>query len=247
MSYLCLVLGGQASLSDAIVQSLRGFDIKAHVAATCEQAMAMAAQWHFDAFVVDADAFGLTACSVVNRVHAQVAGAPIVVLTSERDERSQLASLESGAVDVLTKPTSAYFVAAKLRRLIDLLHHAIEPVPGEDIVVGALTLQPRTGCALVGGRQLDLTVHQFELLCLLASRPGRMVARETISHVLRGPAKSVGRSPDVHVYRIRKWLRDHAVPGLRIETGHGRGYCLVVDAAESVPDRVPESVVEQAA
>ena len=53
-----------------------------------------------------------------------------------------------------------------------------------------------------------MTPHQFDLLFLLASNAGRFVDRETIALKLRGTTRSIGRSIDVHVYRIRRKLRD---------------------------------------
>lgn len=68
----------------------------------------------------------------------------------------------------------------------------------------------RTAQASIDGVTLDLTGHQFELLAFLASRPGQPVSLETISQILGGATRNVGRSADVHMHRIRTKLRDLA-------------------------------------
>ena len=88
--------------------------------------------------------------------------------------------------------------------------------------------------ASVGDAPLALTTGEFELLLLLASRPGEFVHRDTIGRTL-GSAASAGegrRSADMHVCRIRKKLRDAGARTLRVETVYGRGYCLRFEEAK---------------
>jgi DNA-binding winged helix-turn-helix (wHTH) protein len=67
---------------------------------------------------------------------------------------------------------------------------------------------------------------------MLATRLGEFITRDAIARALRSP--DGGRSADVHIYRIRKKLRELAAHGLRLDTVHGRGYCLSLDAEAAV-------------
>ena len=169
-----------------------------------------------------------------------------MLLSAPRDEQEQIACLESGATEIVTKPASMRLIAAKLRRLIEVgVREPEDDAP--EITVGPLVMHARRGRATVNGVPLELTTHQFELLFLLASRVGQFVPRETIARALRGPLKEIGRSADVHVYRIRKKLRDHGIASLRLDTVYGRGYCLSVQSVEPLEDDAPQRYPEWSA
>jgi DNA-binding response OmpR family regulator len=242
MPYLCLIIERDEQVAAAIQREFPPFGFKPCVVATCEAALAMMRQWRFDAVVLDADDVG-TACPQALRKLQTRAHVPLVLLSSRQDEQDQIASLESGATEIIVKPASARLLAVKLRRLIEVCAHDPQDEAAE-VVVGPLVIHPRRGHAAVGDIALELTTHQFELLLLLASRAGEFVPRETIARALRGPLKQIGRSADVHIYRIRKKLRDLGIDSLRLDTVYGRGYCLSVQGAPAagaeVPQRYPE-------
>jgi two-component system cell cycle response regulator CtrA len=85
----------------------------------------------------------------------------------------------------------------------------------------------------VGDVPVTLTSGEFELLLLLASRPGELVHRETIARTLgRNPTSDTRRSADMHVCRIRRKLREISGHSLQVETVYGRGYLLRMGAAD---------------
>ena len=197
--------------------------------ATCRAALALLQHWHFDAVLLDAERVGERHVAVL-RLLRQRSRTPVVLLAHTHDEATQLAGLESGASDTVALPASTRLLAAKLRRLIEAgaaggAHD--EPV---EVSVGPLTMNARRASASVDGQPLALTAHQFDLLYLLATQLGQFVHREMIARALRSNAADVGRSADVHIYRIRKKLRAMGVTRLRLDTVHGRGYCLSIDA-----------------
>ena len=99
------------------------------------------------------------------------------------------------------------------------------------VTFGPLHLDPRRAAATVAGTRLTLTGGEFELLLLLAARPGELVHRETIARTLgRTPNADTRRSADMHVCRIRRKLRDVAGHSLVVETVYGRGYLLRMGA-----------------
>jgi DNA-binding response OmpR family regulator len=151
----------------------------------------------------------------------------VIVLSTAPSEAQQLLSLESGATEVVAKPASPRLLAAKMQRLIEVVHDSADR-PEQRLQLGPLTMQPGSGLARVGDTLLELTPHQFDLLFLLASSAGRFVDRETIAMKLRGSTRAIGRSIDVHVYRIRRQLRERGIEALRLDTVYGRGYLLTV-------------------
>ena len=225
MPYLCLIVEHDDTLLAAMQREFPPLGIKPCVVDDCEAAQAMMGQWRFDALVLDDD--GLAARPQALRKLQAHAPVPLLLLSSRTDESDHIACLESGATEIVVKPVSARLLALKLRRLIDVGAHP-PPDPAAELALGPLVMHPRRGHVSVGGVSLELTAHQFDLLLLLATRAGEFVPRETMARALQGPLKEIGRSADVHIYRIRKKLRELGIDSLRLDTVYGRGYCLSV-------------------
>lgn len=242
MPYLSLIIERDPRLSEAILRDFPAFGFKPYVVDSCDEALSVMRQWSFDAVVLDADAIGSGCLPMLRKLQLR-SRIPLMLLSTARDEQEQIASLESGATEIVVMPASARLIAAKLRRLIEVGVREPEDDASE-ITVGPLVMHARRGRATIDGVPLELTTHQFELLFVLASRAGQFVHRETIARALRGPMKEVGRSADVHIYRIRKKLRDQGIDSLRLDTVYGRGYCLSVNGGEApstdAPVRYPE-------
>lgn len=96
---------------------------------------------------------------------------------------------------------------------------------GNVLWVGELEIRPEEFIALAGGRPLQLTVRELQLLTALASRSGRIVSREELyAEVWGEPFRKSDRSVDVYVGKLRQKL-EQAVPNRRfIHTHFGFGY-----------------------
>lgn len=231
MHYACLIIQRETDPALRLQRELAGFDFKPHTVESCEAALALMKHWRFDAIVLHAESFGPHTIDTLKRLQRR-SRSPLVLLTRALDEASQLAALESGAGDIVTLPAPARLIADRLRRLIET---SAEPeAESIGVSVGPLLMNARHGSAMVGDQALALTVHQFELLFLLATRHGQFVHRETIARVLQSRAVGTGRSVDNHVSRIRKALRATGVAGVRVDTIHGRGYCLSFEPATAL-------------
>ncbi len=233
---LCLIIARDPHQGPAFNRQFEAFGFKPYCVESIASAFGLTRQWHFDAVLLDADDFAESVLHHALPDLRQHSNAPILLLSSSSDEQRQIQGLESGATEIVVKPASARLIAAKLRRLLDVAADRHDERPAE-VRLGALRLDPRRATALVGEQSLALTTGEFELLLLLASRPGEFVHRDTIARTLRGPggpAPGDGRrSADMHICRIRKKLRDAGERGLRIETVYGRGYCLRLAEDES--------------
>ena len=231
MQYLCLIIEPDVAIAQRLQRELPSFGFKPYVVASCQAALALLQQWHFDAVLLDADGFGERSTVTLRKLH-QRSRSPVVLMAHDADEATQLAGLESGASDTVAMPASTRLLAAKLRRLIEA--GALAPEEPSEVSVGPLQMNARHATASIEDRPLRLTAHQFDLLYLLATRLGQFVHREAIARALRSTAVEAGRSADVHIYRIRKKLRAMGVTSLRLDTVHGRGYCLSIDAPNEI-------------
>jgi len=179
-----------------------------------------------DLVVLDIMLPGIDGIEVCRRLKAdpQTRYIPVVMVTAKGDESDVVTGLELGADDYLTKPFSPKVLIARLRAVIrrreqEGVKDAKEPIQRGDILI-----HPGRREVLVGGSRvgLDLTFTEFNILHLLASRPGWVFTRAQIVDAVRGYDYNVTeRSVDVHVVGLRRKLGPH---GELIETVRGVGY-----------------------
>lgn len=136
----------------------------------------------------------------------QVSDVPVVILSARNDERSVVRGLRQGADDYLVKPIGLTVLLAR----IDAVARRSNVNTGADrnqISAGSLVINLDKHEAALAGRDLALTVKEFELLTLLARHAGSVVTREQILDQLWGDAfLAVSRSLDVHLTGLRSKL-----------------------------------------
>ena len=163
---------------------------------------------------------GFEVCAAL-KSDPRTARIPIVMLTARGSERDIVRGLELGADDYVTKPFSPKVLIARVGAV--LRRQAAEgDSAGAPIRAGELVIRPDQRELTLDGAAVELTRSEFDLLTLLARRPGRVFTRAQVVDTLHGPGYPVtDRSVDVHVVSLRKKLGAH---GDRIETVRGVGY-----------------------
>ena len=232
---LLLIITSNRTAADSLRHEVGVAGFKAYYVETLASALAVMAQWRFDAIVLYAAGFE-------SRIQDMLAGlsrdegVPILLVEPGADEDEQLRALAAGASQVVVEAMSARVLAAQLRRLIDVAHPR-QPHEPKEVRFGPLRLDPSRAAASVGDSSVALTGGEFEVLLLLASRPGELVHRRTIARTLGRPDRAeTRRSADMHVCRIRKKLRDAGGASVQVETVYGRGYLLQLRSEPSARD-----------
>jgi DNA-binding response OmpR family regulator len=222
---LLLVITADRTCSEPFRHEISASGFKAYCVETLTSALAVMAQWRFDAVVLQAEGFEGSLAHMLNSLRRDD-GMPILLVSPGADEELQLQALEAGASQIVAEPASMRVIAAQLRRLIDVAHPRRQQESSE-VRFGPLRLDPRRAAASVGNSPVLLTGGEFEVLLLLASQPGELVHRQTIARTLgRADGADTRRSADMHVCRIRRKLRDAGGASLQVETVYGRGYLL---------------------
>jgi len=128
----------------------------------------------------------------------------IIFLTALNDEGSHIRGLETGADDYVHKPISPKVLISRVNALFRRMHN----MPDEKVVkIDSLTIDPDKFEVLVEGKDIILAKKEFELLYLLASRPGRVFLRNEILNQVWGNDVIVGdRTIDVHIRKVRQKL-----------------------------------------
>jgi two-component system phosphate regulon response regulator PhoB len=193
------------------------------LAATGEEAVKKARRERFDLIVLDLMLPGMDGFEVAKALKAEPrsASVPIIMLTARGEDADVVTGLEIGASDYVTKPFSPRVLSARVKAV--LRRRSREPLDeGQVLRVHDLEIDMGRRIAAAGGQPLDLTFTEFQLLTVLARRPGWVFTRSQIVDTVRGSDYPVtDRSVDVQVVGLRKKLGPH---GKYIETVRGVGY-----------------------
>jgi len=161
----------------------------------------------------------------VTRTLRKASVVPIVMLTARDDESDKLIGLELGADDYMTKPFSPKELVARVRAV--LRRGALARAGGDSLRVGELVVDQARMRASVGGRPVDLTATEFQLLTALARSPGRVFTRSQLLDTLHGAAlEAYERAIDAHVKNIRRKLEPDPRRPQYLLTVYGVGYKL---------------------
>ena len=128
----------------------------------------------------------------------------IIFLTALNDESSHIRGLETGADDYVSKPVSPKVLVSRVNALFRRIHKET----GDKVLqFDGLVIDPVKFEVIVNGSSVTLAKKEFELLYLLAARPGRVFLRNEILNQVWGNDVIVGdRTIDVHIRKIRQKL-----------------------------------------
>jgi two-component system, OmpR family, alkaline phosphatase synthesis response regulator PhoP len=160
---------------------------------------------------------GIETCIEMRKIES-LRSTLIAFLTARSEDFSQIAGLDAGGDDYITKPIKPRVLISRINAL---LRRAPDAGSSEAVmVVGDITIDREKYRILKKGKQIILPRKEFELLELLASKPGKVFTREEIFDKVWGNDVVVGdRTIDVHIRRIREKLESDV-----IKTIKGVGY-----------------------
>jgi DNA-binding response OmpR family regulator len=178
-----------------------------------------------NALVVDLALLGPGGWEFLERVAAALPGMGLIVCTGPTSVSQRVRGLRAGADDWVTKPCHPEEVLARVEAVVRRRKRASERVETGPLVAGELEIRADQFQAFVGGRSVDLTRREFELLELLAQAEGKVLQREEIYQAVWGYAMAHGdRSVDVFVRKVRQKLETASPAWSYIHTHFGVGY-----------------------
>jgi two-component system, OmpR family, alkaline phosphatase synthesis response regulator PhoP len=165
---------------------------------------------------------GMEVCQIL-RTQPQFASTLIIMLTALSDEANHVKGLEMGADDYVSKPISPKVLISRVNALLRRTFRADET----KINLGELQIDKEQYMVRYKGQDIILAKKEFELLALLASKPGRVFLRHEILSQVWGNEVIVGdRTIDVHIRKIRQKLNVDC-----ITTVKGVGYKFEISAS----------------
>mgnify|MGYP003668182661 FL=1 len=181
-----------------------------------------------DLVILDLMVPGMDGMALCRALRAQYNG-PIMMLTAKGGDIDQVLGLELGADDYVVKPVEPRVLLARIQALLRRFERCAAPA-ADEMCFGALKINRAAQQVTLRAEPLALTTQEFDLLCLLASRPGEVLPRGDIYQQLRGlEYDGLDRTVDVCVSHLRKKLGDDGERPQLIKTIWGKGYLFVAD------------------
>ncbi len=151
------------------------------------------------------------------------AGTPIIILTAKLEEGDKVLGLELGADDFVTKPFSMRELTARVRAVLRRVGR--EQADAEVLRAADITLDRTRRLVTAGGRPVDLTPSEFDLLAAFLAAPGRAYTRAELLDRLQGDAyDGYERTIDVHIRNLRTKIEPDPGKPRYVETVYGVGY-----------------------
>jgi DNA-binding response OmpR family regulator len=193
-----------------------GFSVQ--VVTTGEQALQAVRSLRPVAVILDVGLPGIDGVEVCRCLRDEGDATPLLFVTARDEEVDRVLGLEMGADDYLTKPFSPREMVARVKAV---LRRGRPLSGGTPVDVGQVRLFPDERRVEVGGRAVEFTATEFDLLAHLMRQPGRVFSREELLSAVWGYGPVVTtRTVDVHVAQVRAKLGD----ALSIRTVRGVGY-----------------------
>ena len=163
--------------------------------------------------------------TILRRLRAaqDTARLPVILVTAKNTEYDKVIGLDSGADDYIAKPFGMMELVARIRAV--LRRSGGESAEGESshvLVAGSICVDERAHTVHVGENEVQLTLKEYQLLCLLMKNRGAVLTRDVLLENIWGYGnESETRTVDVHIRTLRQKL---GPGGSMIETVRGVGY-----------------------
>jgi len=218
-----LVVDDEEDILELVRYNLAREGYRVVCSASGEQALSRARSEPFDLILLDLMLPGMDGLEVAKylKSDSKTKHIPIIMLTAKGEEADIVTGLELGADDYVTKPFSPRILLARVKAVIR--RKVLEEVDDSSIIqIYELEIDPGRRRVLAKGSHVELTFTEFQILYLLARRPGWVFTRFKIVDLIRGDDYPVtDRSVDVQIVGLRKKL---GPCGKYIETVRGVGY-----------------------
>jgi two-component system, OmpR family, response regulator CpxR len=227
-----LLIDDDAELCSLLIEFLKreGFTVD------CEhegnRGLERAGQPGIDLVVLDVMLPGIDGFEILRRLrtHSKV---PVIMLTARGEDVDRIVGLEIGADDYLAKPFNPRELAARIRAILRR-YEARPAAPAGRIEVNGIVLDPANREVYSGGKPIELTTFEFDILEMLMRSAGRVLSRDALmENFYNRKATPFDRSIDMHISHLRKKLeRGDSI----IKTIRGVGYQLARTPEDSAPE-----------
>ena len=153
---------------------------------------------------------------------------PVIMVTAKDAEQERIQGFSHGADDYVAKPFSTIELLLRIEALLRRSHSKNIDYLEQELSLDELTVNYKAQTVVVSDEPLDFTPIQLKLLWELLLHRGEVLSKAYLyQRILNRTIGAYDRSLDMHLSRVRRKLNDANWQGERLQTSHGKGYCLV--------------------
>lgn len=216
-----LIVDDEEDILDLLIYNLEKEGYTCYTASNGREAVKMAEKHRPDLIIMDVmmpELDGVEACRII-REELKLKDTIITFLSARAEDYSQIAGFQAGADDYVTKPIKPRVLVKKLEALL----RRKKQVNETQAEIDGLQIDKQRYVIIKDGEEISLPKKEFELISLLASKPGHVFTRENILSNVWGQEVVVGdRTIDVHIRKLREKIGVN-----RIKTIKGVGYKFI--------------------
>jgi DNA-binding response OmpR family regulator len=219
-----LVVDDEPTIAEVVARYLERAGYETRTARDGPSAVAAALAKRPDLIVLDIMLPGFDGLEVMRRTHEGLDGTvPVILLTAKGEESDRVVGLKRGADDYVVKPFSPTELVARVDAVLRRSRSAEDVA--ERLQFGDLEIDPAARAVRVGGREVELTQREFDLLFFLARHPGQVFSRDQLmDRVWQFSFYTDTTTVTVHIRRLRSKIEPQPSKPEWIETVWGVGY-----------------------
>lgn len=219
--YKILLVDDEPDILEFLTYNLKKEGYSVFTAGNGKEALAIAKVENPHLIILDVmmpDMDGIETCREIRAIPG-LKDVMIAFLTARNEDYSQIAGFDVGADDYINKPIKPRVLISRIKALLRR-SGTTENTPGDKVDMGGIKIDRERYLVIKDGVEINLPKKEFELLDLLASKPGKVFTREVILDKVWGGDVVVGdRTIDVHIRKLREKLGEDF-----IRTVKGIGY-----------------------
>jgi DNA-binding response OmpR family regulator len=225
MNARILVVDDDLTIGEVVGEYLRDAGLETRHAADGPSALSLAREWRPDLVVLDLMLPGISGLEVCRRLRAAHGSQalPVIMLTALSEEADRVMGLETGADDYVTKPFSPRELALRVQAVLRRAATA-QQAPPEPFRAGRFEVDVAARRIRRDGRELALTIREFDLLAFFIIHPGRAFTRAQLLEQVWGWSYGDLSTVTVCVRRLREKTEDDPASPAHLQTVWGVGY-----------------------
>jgi DNA-binding response OmpR family regulator len=223
-----LIIEDDADIGRLVQLHLEDLGCTVQCATDGHEGLRRATSESFDLIILDIMLPGLDGLEICKRIRGRESYTPVLMLTARTSEMDRVLGLELGADDYLTKPFHIRELVARVKailRRVDLMRGGGDAQADGPVRHAGIEIDPRTRKVTVGGKPVELTAREFELLAHFARHPGRVYTRvELLDKVWGYGHEGYEHTVNSHINRLRAKIEPDPSNPTYIRTVWGVGY-----------------------
>jgi len=216
-----LVVDDEPDIVELIAYNLKREGYQVYTASNGQEAVSTAKKTMPDLIILDVmmpKMDGIEACRIM-RAMPEFKSTFMVFLTARSEEYSEIAGFNVGADDYIAKPIKPRALLSRINAILRR-NAQQEELPAEKLEIADLVIDREAFLVFKNGNKIVLAKKEFELLYLLASKPGKVYTREVIlKNIWEDSVVVTNRTIDVHIRKLREKIGENYV-----STVKGVGY-----------------------